>query len=56
MACSTCGNKNTLGSGGAITGGTICVRCITFWILVGALVLGILFHRHNAAKGGAVYF
>jgi hypothetical protein len=56
MPCQTCsgasGHDGADGANGVSSG--ICVKCLTFWIIVALISFGILAHRHGA--GGKVYF
>lgn len=50
-----CGcNKNKSADNGGNAGATICVKCLTFWVLVALLAFGVLLHRHK--PNGEVYF
>jgi hypothetical protein len=52
MACG-CKDKSNV-SGGGSAGDNICVKCLSFWILVALLAFGILLHKHE--PDGTVYF
>lgn len=54
MACGICSAKGSSISHEGPQVGGICVRCLTFWIIVGLLLLGILAHKHHS--DGEVYF
>jgi hypothetical protein len=53
MSCG-CKGKNANANGGGNAGANICVKCLSFWILVALLAFGILLHKHEA--DGTVYF